>query len=154
MGEAKKNIEQMRANFIKMMERWMFEPTEWEAQMVAEIFELQAYEVERLPADILAYMKMKPQECHANCAFMEREDPDQLIKHVVGWSFIDNNFVLHSVILQHGKLTCVTPAPDHIKGPITFIPDEKLSWKDEGNGLRTWHRAGRQIGPGLRGFVA
>lgn len=149
VGEAKRKLAEARASFLAELEKWSFPPTEWEAHTVAEISQLPVVKVTRYPDEHLAYMRMPPRECHANARFMQDNDPDKQLRQVTGWWPQDGQYVLHSVVDQHGEYVCVTPAPMYVSRSFDFIPDEKIEWRDEGD-YRTAYRDGIEIGPGVR----
>lgn len=149
MGEAKRNMEKLRASFLAELDNWSFPPTDWEARTVVEIQKLPVVMVRRYPDDALKYMRMPPRECHKNARFMQDNDPDGRLRQVSGWWFQNGNYVLHSVVDQYGDLVCVTPAPLHRENPFPFIPDAKIEWRDEGD-YRVPYRDGVEIGPGVR----
>ena len=149
MGEAKRKLEEVRTTMLRVVEGWMLEPTEWEARMVAEVRRLPRIEGQRYPPHVLAYMKMKMGECHANAWFMEREDPDMLNKRVVGWTVTDGQFVLHSVVRRGEDMFCVTPAPRGAGEVLTFLPDSAIVC-EEIDGRFVHLRGGERIKYGLR----
>ncbi|NMN07524.1 MULTISPECIES: hypothetical protein [unclassified Novosphingobium] len=149
MGQAKRNLEEVRARMISVAERWMFEPSEWEARAVAEIKGLPRVEVSRYPAPVLEMMRMKIGECHANAYFMEREDPEKLCKRVVGWALIEGQLVLHSVVRRSAEMFCVTPAPQGAPDVFTFIPDSDIV-AEEIEGRFVHSRDGQRVDVGLR----
>lgn len=149
MGEAKRKLEATRAAFLKELDEWSFEPSEWEAETVAQLSTLSRVQVNRYPDARLEWMRMPPRQCHANARFMEENDPEGRLKQVTGWWPQDGHFVLHSVVDQHGKYMCVTPAPQHPQNPFEFIPDCHVEWREEGD-YRVAYRNGVKIGPGVR----
>lgn len=148
MGEAKRKLEELRRSFLAEIESWTFPATEWEARTVAEIRALPSVTVRRYPDEVLAQMRMPPRQCHPNARFMQDNDPERRLRHVVGWWPQGGNYVLHSVVDQYGQYVCVTPAPFH-PTLFEFIPDPKITWQDEGD-RRIAHRDGVPIGPGVR----
>lgn len=132
MGEAKQKLERIRRSFLAEIESWTFPATEWEARTVAEIRTLPTVMVRRYPDEVLAQMKMPPRQCHPNARFMQDNDPERRLKHVVGWWHQGGNYVLHSIVDQYGKYVCVTPVPFHPTS-FGFIPFPKITWQDEGN---------------------
>ena len=149
MGEAKRNLEEVRAQMMRVAEGWMLEPTDWEARMVEEVRKLPRIEVRRLPSAMLDYMRMQPGDCHANTYFMEREDPEKTHKRVVGWMIADGQLVLHSVVERLGETVCVTPAPRGAGDSFTFIPDSAILC-EEIDGKFVHSRGGERIKFGLR----
>lgn len=85
MGEAKQKREALKKLAIQQFERWDFPPSDGEAQAVAEIASLPELMVRRYPAHMLAYMRMKPNQCHANARFMQDEDPEGKCRQVTGY---------------------------------------------------------------------
>ncbi|VVT23209.1 conserved hypothetical protein [Roseovarius sp. EC-HK134] len=149
MGEAKRKLEAVRAEFLAELDRWSFLPNDWEATTVAEIKLLPVVKVTRGRDVELEWMRMKPRQCHANARFMEEKDPEQRSKQITGWWPQDGNYVLHSIVDQYGQLVCVTPAPLHRENPFAFIPDPKIEWREVGD-YREAYRDGVKIGPGVR----
>lgn len=149
MGEAKRRLQETRAKFLRMIERWDFEPSDWERDTVAAVEQLPAVTVRRYPADALAWMRMKPQECHANCRFMQDEDPNGRVRQITGWLLENDNYVLHSVIDQGDGLCCVTPMLVNAPAVFDFKPDPAIEWREEGE-YRVAYRGGQAIEPGVR----
>lgn len=149
MGEAKRKLEEVRVTFLQELEKWSFPISDWEIETVREITQLPSVRVTRYPTHVLAYMRMPPRQCHANARFMQDNDPDKRLKQVTGWWIQEGQYVLHSVVDQHGDYVCVTPAPMESDQPFDFIPDDKIEWRDEGE-YRTAYRDGVEIGPGVR----
>lgn len=149
MGEARRRREETRAKFLKMIDRWDFEPTDWERETVAAIEGLPSVTVRRYPKEALIYMRMKPQECHVNCRFMQEEDKSGRIRQVTGWMLEHRNYVLHSVIDQGDGFFCVTPMLVEAPTTFNFRPDPAIEWREEG-GFRVAYREGHPIEPGVR----
>lgn len=149
MGEAKRNLERVRQSFLAEIDKWAFPATDWEARTVEELKSMPRTKVIRYPDDALEYMRMPPRECHVNARFMQDNDPEGRLRQVTGWWLQDDNYVLHSVVDQYGRLVCVTPAPLHPENSFDFIPDPKIEWRDEDD-YREAYREGVCIGPGLR----
>ncbi|MEG8030676.1 hypothetical protein QP179_03285 [Sphingomonas aurantiaca] len=149
MGEAKRKQAALMELAKKQFARWDFPVTAEEAAAVAEIEQLDSYIVHRYPKHMLDYMKMKPNECHANARFMEANDPEQKTKHVTGYWPQAGNYVLHSVVLREGEMLCVTPLAINAPDSFTFIPDFDIEWKQESDGY-TAYRKGYKVEPGLR----
>ncbi len=149
MGEAKRKREELRQRFLQIVEGWSAAPTEWETRMVAEVKELPRMTVRRYPPHVLAYMNMKQGECHANCQFMQNEDPDGICQRVVGWTYTDGQFVLHSVVKRNDEYFCVTPVPPGFPQEIIFVPDPAIT-VEEKDGRYIFSRGGEEIRYGLR----
>lgn len=149
MGEAKRKLEETRANFLRELEKWLFPVTDWEIETVRQIGQLPVVRATRYPDEALAYMRMPPKECHKNARFMQDNDPEKRLKQVTGWWLQEGQYVLHSVVDQHGEYVCVTPAPLHSERTFDFIPDDKIEWRDEGD-YRVPYRDGVEIGVGVR----
>lgn len=109
MGAAKQKRDVLRQLVLKFIDRWDFPLSEAEALAVKEIKTLREIRVRRYPADALAYMRMKPNECHANALFMMDEDPEGKCKQISGYWPQSGNYVLHSVVEREGEVFCVTP---------------------------------------------
>ena len=149
LGEAKRKLADTRASFLQELEKWSFPTSDWEIKTVIEISQLPAVRVTRYPDEVLAYMRMPPRECHKNARFMQDNDPEKRLKQVTGWWPQEGQYVLHSVVDQHGEYVCVTPTPLHSEQTFDFIPDDKIEWRDEGD-YRVAYRDGVAIGPGVR----
>jgi hypothetical protein len=133
MGEAKRRREEVRKQFLEMIDWWSFEPTEWEREAVEAIDRLPVVRVRRYPPHILKEMGMPPQKCHANARFMEENDPRGIIRRVNGWRLDNNNYVLHSVIDQGGgAICCVTPSLIDEPDEFDFRPDDAIEWREDG----------------------
>jgi len=149
MGEAKRKLEAVRAELLAELDKWSFPATDWELNTVAEIKLLPVVKVHRGSDEELTWMRMKPRQCHANAHFMEEHDPERRSRRITGWWPQDGNYVLHSIVDQHGQLFCVTPAPFHRENPFDFIPDPKIEWREDGDHF-TAYRDGMPVGPGVR----
>lgn len=142
MGEAKANREELRKRMIVEIERLMAPATEAEERLNGEIRALDFYNIDRAPKDIIAYMKMKPQQCHQNAGVYARLDPTKQTRHVSGWWKRGGIFYFHSVILADGKLICITPHPDPAQ--LQFAPDEEIKWH-EADGKMDSTRRGAEV---------
>lgn len=149
MGEAKHKLAAVRANFLTELDKWSFAPSEWEERTIKEIARLATVKVTRYPDDKLEWMRMLPRQCHANARFMEKNDPKGCLKQVTGWWLQDGNYVLHSIVDQHGKFMCVTPVPTHRENTFCFIPDPEIEWREEGDYYEAY-RDGVRINVGVR----
>jgi hypothetical protein len=149
MGEAKRNLENIRKSLLAEFDKWDFAPTTWETKTIEELNSLPKVIVTRYPDHILKFMRMKPRECHANSRFMQEKDPDGRMKHVTGWLNVDDHYILHSVVDQCGQMVCVTPVQLEQSGTFEFIPDSQIEWRENGN-VREAYRQDVLIGPGLR----
>lgn len=134
MGEAKTGEAGLRARVIIELERHMVPASPAEARLNEEIREMQFYSISRVPADVLAYMRMEPQRCHLNAAAYERLDPSGDSRHVGGWWKRRGIFYFHSVILTQTRLRCVTPHADRSK--LEFAPDFDILWSEIGGARR------------------
>jgi len=149
MGEAKQKRDALKTLVLSFIERWDFAPSEAEAQAVVEIKKLPQTTVRRYPKDVLSYMRMVPNQCHANARFMQDEDPDQKCKQVSGYWLQQGNFVLHSVVEREGELFCVTPMTVESTDEFPFIPDPDIEWRQESD-YRVAYRKGVRVEPGFR----
>lgn len=149
MGEAKRKLETVRAEFLAELDKWSFPATDWELATVEEIKRLPVIKVWRASDRKLKWARMPAQQCHANACFIEEQDPDGRSKQITGWWLQDGDYVLHSIVNQHGNYICVTPAPLQPENPFDFIPDPKIEWRIEGD-YRVAYRDGVKIGPGVR----
>lgn len=149
MGEAKRKMDALRAEFLAQSEQWTFPASEWEARSIEEIKELPFIKVHRPSDEQLEWMRMPAKTCHANARFMEENDPDDRAKRITGWWLQEGNYVLHSIVNQLGNMICVTPSPYSRENPFDFIPDAKIEWREEGDYFEAY-RDDVKIGPGLR----
>lgn len=153
MGEAKKKREVMAQQLRLQAERWSFPESEAETQAVAEISKLDTVTVRRVSPDKLAYMRMEPNQCHANALFMENNDPQRKTKRISGYWLQQGNYVLHSVIKDDNGYFCVTPIVIGAPPVFDFIPDPDIEWREE-NDFRVAYRKGIPVEPGFRGDPA
>lgn len=132
MGEAKRlkaqRTAELRAAMRVELGRLAASASAEEANLLDTIEALDFYKVERAPDDVLAYCRMKPQQCHVNAGEYARLDPRQQTRHISGWWKRGDIFYFHSVILTETRLFCVTPHPD--KRPLTFAPDYDIVWRE------------------------
>ena len=85
MGEAKRKLEAVRAQFLAELAKWDFQTSDWELKTVAEIKRLPVVKVPRGSDEELTWMRMKPRQCHANARFMEEHDPEGRSRRITGW---------------------------------------------------------------------
>ena len=104
MGEAKNNSDILRKTLLKGIEKWTHPPSEIEDRMVADVQKLPVVRVTRQPQHTLDHMRMKPGQCHQNCVAYVDLDPDHKSKHILGWIYMLDSFVVHSVIETDGGL--------------------------------------------------
>jgi hypothetical protein len=149
VGEAKRRTQEMKKMYLANLSNWLFEPTEWEKKTVSEIEQLPIVQVRRYPDDALKWMKMPPQQCHENAAFMQKNDPGKSVSHITGWWIQSDCYVLHSVILREDQYSCVTPAPYETTNIFDFVPDSKIVWREDGL-VRSAFRDNVMIGKGVR----
>lgn len=149
MGEAKRKSENARLGLIEELDKWLFPATDWERLAVKEILATPSAHVTRLPADQLARMNMKAQQCHVNASEYARLDPEKKTEHLIGWWVQPERLVLHSVVRREGTLICLTPTSFGHGSSLKFIHDGKIEVREDGN-RRPLLRDGVNIGPGLR----
>jgi hypothetical protein len=96
-------------------------------------------------------MGMKPQECHTNSRFMEKNDPEGRTKQILGWWPQGPHYVLHSIVNHRGQFLCFTPVDAKLVPDATFqfLPDPKIEVR-EANGVLNAYRDGVKIGAGVR----
>lgn len=130
MGQAKARREGLRAAMMRELERWASPPSKEEAQLLKAVEALPFRTVERLPDDQLAYMRMEPQQCHANAAAYARLDPTRRSRQVSGWWRRGPMLFFHSVVETQGQLACITPSA----GPrlLEFAEDPEIAWHAQG----------------------
>lgn len=150
MGQAKQRQKREREDMLRVLEKWSYPPSEWEAAMVSEVEQLPVTIVQREPPERLAWARMKPRLCHDNCAWYERNDPTGKSKACTGWIRDEfGNYVLHTVVNVGDEYVCITPMPNVSGTHLEFIPDPAItvSIKDD----KFYHyRKGQRIGAGLR----
>jgi hypothetical protein len=149
MGQAKQKREELKKLVLHFINEWDFPATEHEARAVEEIRRLPQLTVRRYSEAQLAYMRMKPNQCHANAQFMEDNDPERKCKRISGYLIESGNYVLHSVVERDGDYFCVTPVPTGGPSEFLFIPDYDIEWRVEGD-KRVATRKGCEIKPGFR----
>ena len=142
MGEAKQRREELRSRMLVELERWMEATSPDEEKLNDEIRALDFYEISRAPDDVIAYMKMQPQQCHQNAGVYARLDPTGESKHVSGWWKRGHIFFFHSVILSKTKLHCITP--HHDRSRLTFAPDFDITWTEK-DGVMNALRRGKKV---------
>lgn len=149
MSEANIKRKALKQVLINELQRWDFPPSDAEALAVSEIRKLPKVIVRRYSKQQLDYMRMKPKECHANCRFMQDNDPEGKCKQVSGYWLQSGNYVFHSVVERDGEMFCVTPIMTSGPDEIVFIPDPDIEWRTEGN---HWvaYRKGVAVEPGFR----
>ncbi len=141
----------LREQLLAEAERWIHPGSDEERAMLVQVRALPEVRIIRQPAHVLSYMRMKPRECHVNCATYVRLDPDSRTKHVLGWwHTVWGAYVLHSVVERDGVMTCITPAPQEGEDGLNFVPDELLSMVEGNDGRYEFRRAGLPVGFGLR----
>lgn len=152
MGQAKVRREALRQKMLEDGKKWDFPPSAWEAAICAELRNQIARIVPLAPADQLASMGTRANECHTNARWYAKNDPTGKIRFVTGWWVQWPNFVLHSVIEQDGQLICITPN-SFGEARLPFIADPKISWVEDGK-VYSAIRDGQVIGVGVRAFPA
>lgn len=123
MGEGKRKLEVIRVQFLAHLDDWSFPATDWEVRTVEEIKLLPVVKVPRASDGDLAYLRMRPNHCHANVRAMVKNDPEQRSEQITGWWLQENgDYVLHSILNQWGQLACVTPPLGHGMGECVGNP--------------------------------
>lgn len=113
-----------------------------EDRLLAEILSFTFYDVDRLPDADMAQAQMQAQQCHNNAFAYAAQDPSGESKAVSGWWKRDGIFLLHSVVLTHSRLVCVTPHPS--SPAMEFAPDPRIEWEYVG-GQRVARRDGTNV---------
>lgn len=141
MGEAKRKMEEGRAIAIREAKAFSRPVSPLEKSIVEYISTAERRLVRRVPEHAIAYMRMKPLECHTNCYYYEKKAKDENIKMVTGWIDMGGLLTLHSVIEIHGELWCITPLPmGQTADDFPLVPDPAISlslktggmfWNDE-----------------------
>lgn len=149
MGEVKINLEIIRQDFIKMMERWAQPTCSEETLAIEEISCLPAITVRVADAAFIEWCRMVPNECHDNCRFMSENDPVKQTYRILGWIICDDGYICHSIINQVGQNLCVTPNGGSSTS-FRFIPDKSIIEVDNGLGFLVTKRKGLEIFNGLR----
>lgn len=142
----------LREELLFESEGWTFPATEWEAQIVDELHDMQGYDIPRLPEEELRELELLPNECHANAIWCERNDVRGGTKAVAGWWLSGMEFIFHSVVAYDGHYCCVTPSRRG-ESELLFYPDPLIEWVDLDGG-RSAIRNGKTIGLGVRRFPA
>lgn len=142
----------LREELLFEADGWTFPPSEWEAQIVRELHDMQGYAIPRLPDAELQELELQPNACHANALWCERNDVRGGTKAVTGWWLQGMEFILHSVVHYGGDYCCVTPSRRG-DSELLFYPDPLIEWVD-GDGTRVAMRNGQAIGLGVRRFPA
>lgn len=150
MGEAKQKRERLRALILRETENWTFAPTQQEAEIVADLKNRTPIMVQRAPDDQLAWARMKPRECHANAGWYADNDPTGQCRHVVGWWPQGDLYLLHSVVRTPAGMLCITPQLPDVPNPFPFIPDDRITWRPEGDVRRYYVGDWPILGPGVR----
>lgn len=103
MGEAKRRAEAVKQQMLRYADEWSFLPSDEEANVVAAIEKLSDVQVSRVSKSQLEYMRMKPNQCHENCRFIEKNDPEGTSHHLYGWVTNGEIFTFHSIIEKNGS---------------------------------------------------
>lgn len=128
----------------------MLPATPDEALLADAIGNLDVVKVPRAPADQLAWARMKPRECHANCQFYVNNDPERKTRMMFGWTLDTGVYVLHSVIERDGQIICITPN-ELDETSIDFRPDPDLVAKISDQNKFSFSRTGIKVeGYGVR----
>lgn len=130
---------------------WDFPPSQWEADLVAELLELPYYDVPRLPREELDRLGVRANECHANVRRIVAENPGA--KAVAGWMLQPPDFAVHSVLQVGESLVCVTPSAWG-DPTCTFMPDPNISWTPYGASEAPVRNGQIIAGPGVRQYPA
>lgn len=120
------------------LERLVAPTSPAEEALNGEIRGMRFYSIRRAPDDQIAYMRMKPQQCHQNAASYARLDPSGESRHVSGWWKRGGIFYFHSVILSRTRLSCITPHRDG--SAVQFAPDFDIAWKVSGEVMNASRR--------------
>ncbi len=150
MGEAKRKQAEQQANVRAMMAKWIGPDIPGEADIANEIEALPSEWVNRADRAQLEWAKMKVGDCHGNCIWYERNDPDGHHKRVTGWIIdeVHGVYILHSVVKRGDESICITPTLDGTNG-CEFRPDPDVIMTEE-DGRMVFHRKGVRITVGVR----
>jgi len=130
---------------------WLaFPPTRQEATALKEVLKLPRVVVTRPAHSELIAAGMVPYDCHRNCAAQVANDPDGTSRHVSGWLPHGEDLILHSVVVTNGQWLCLTPQLIASPSRFSFIPDAKIIWCEEANGMKRPLRNGEEIPAALR----
>ncbi len=92
---------------------------------------------------------MRPRECFANCGWYADGEPGRRVR--LGWlSDQFGIFVLHAVIEENGRLTCITPSVTGAPDEFDFISDSAVKMAHGGEGHVRFERDGVPIAHGVR----
>lgn len=134
------------------LDKWAFPPSVQEEAWLSELAAAPRVTVRRQPDGPLIQGGMRPKECHLNCSEQAENDPRQQTRHVLGWWVQGPILVLHSVIEVGARWYCITPQLAPMPTEFEFIPDDQLSWVDQGEGKRDIVRYGLAVPVGLRKY--
>ncbi|WP_237353153.1 hypothetical protein [Rhizobium phaseoli] len=138
---------------IRITEEMAFPPTEWEANVLADVLKLPRIVVVRPPNEELLAADMVHNECHANCHAQAANDLDGLSRHVTGWLIDASDLILHSVVNYGGQWLCLTPQLAETASKFLFIPDPFIEWRETSDGTgREAFRNGRALPTALRKY--
>ena len=142
----------LRDELLFEVEGWTFPASEWEAQIIRDLHDMQGYPIPRLPEAELRELELLPNRCHANALWCEENDSSGRTKAVAGWWLSGMEFIFHSVVFCDGHYCCVTPS---LRGEseLNFYPDPLIEWVDHDD-ERVAMRNGQAIGLGVRRFPA
>jgi hypothetical protein len=139
MGQAKKRMDKLRKDYLQEVEMLSRPPSEDESIIVSALIGLPTVKVVRPSKEILAYMRMKPRQCHVNCRFYADNDPEKKSRWTLGWmTFGDQKaWTCHSVIAIDGRYMCLTPQDNpYTPDEFDFIVDPLLSIQEDGKIFR------------------
>ncbi|WP_187772206.1 hypothetical protein [Agrobacterium sp. B1(2019)] len=116
-----------------------------------EVWALPRVTVTRPPEEQFLAIGMRPNDCHANCAAQEANDPEGRSRHVWGWYIYGSDLILHSVVDIGGDWYCLTPQTTSLPSRFQFIPDSVIEWRvsSDGMGMDAF-RGGRALPLALR----
>lgn len=127
MSQAKLKKEHLRQVMLREVEDLSRPFADEEARLAEEIESLPAIVVERVSQQQLDRMRMRPNQCHANCLFYEQNDPEQKSRLRTGWLDFQWVFDPHSVIERDGRLLCLTPMLIPGASVFKFRPDPAIT---------------------------
>jgi len=150
MGTDDIDLEALRAEFLKIGEEWMQPPDQNEKKLLFQISRLKMQTVQVAPEEQIAYMRMPPRQCHANCEwYAEQPNPMHEIGVLRGWRLENDVYILHSVVTVDGQPLCITPAEIY-EPTMLFAADKKIRRKAGDDSLYHYFRGSIPIGKGVR----
>ena len=139
MSEAKRRIAAFNLDLKRLLLRELAlmsaAPADGEVETYLEVQSLPTVLVPRQRREIIEWMRMQPNECHANAYAFTQLDPNKRSRMVIGWQCGSTIPRLHSVVDQFGdgNLVCVTPGPFEV---LSFRVDPDIEIRLDGKHTR------------------